>query len=594
MIILKKEELENTYQCSVCGEMHPNSSMCPVMKEKIKKTYSKKYTSYFWLNVMSLCLSQGKSFSNIINEVSYLENHYNFWNKKFDRTLEVFIEDIVSYVSYELDCTPKQLFQPTDLEAFLNILNEKFDYTFEIIPEDVFNESNKKIKYVFLYEHRNRSDFIGLFKKRECNLSENENLTFRIYKYAESANKCFYEIDAQLVYPTSIDLITKHFNPIPFSKTYTTWDNMNLYAEKKGVLANYTESLINTFWDCFSTEYNYLETDKYNDLIFYDFLRAAQVQNIYVKKRIRSNDYFVETPIICYNGEFKGTNNNSYCIYRFSLKIYDKNNPNRVYRDNYEEIYKNGGKLYDNCLIFLDIKTPDTERENISIYETVDDEKKLLTNIVEDLEKCIKQNEEILQNLSTPQNKKCLDFKDIIIKSNFFSCVKRGHTLQPYTGLIPVLKFDENNVPYEDYEEAYIGYCSKCNKYYMFNDVFEEISKNNKILCTVIEESKVLSPNFDFSNYTYKSQSILNALGYSVGRQANLSEDDRHSILQTAIDDNIVKKYDVIEYLRWLIRTRTPLANQKTAIAKWKNDLNFVEDYKRDENKYLIVKSIKK
>ena len=89
-------------------------------------------------------------------------------------------------------------------------------------------------------------------------MSENENLTFRIYKYAESANKCFYEIDAQLVYPTSIDLITKHLNPIPFSKTYTTWGSMNLYAEKKGVLADYIESLINTFWDCFSNRVSFV------------------------------------------------------------------------------------------------------------------------------------------------------------------------------------------------------------------------------------------------------------------------------------------------------------------------------------------------
>ena len=317
MIVLKKEELENTYLCSVCGEMHPNSSMCPVMQEKLENARSKKYISYFWLNVAAMCLSQEISLSDIVNKVSYLENYYNHWNKKHNLPIDVFIEDIVSYISYELDCTPKQLFQPTDIELFLNILKENFNFRCEIASEyDLKNtDDSVKVKYMFRFNEPNRLS------------SANNDLIFYLYKYNESANKHFYGINIDFSFKTFKGLVPiSCFNMYPLDVSCSINDEQ-IYAEKNGVLSNYIESLINENWDDFSTKYNYLKTNKYNSLIFYDFLRAVQNQNVYVKK--------AQKRIIFYDGEFKLYNNNSYHVCPFSLEIYDKTKPDTVFHNGY-------------------------------------------------------------------------------------------------------------------------------------------------------------------------------------------------------------------------------------------------------------------
>ena len=56
--------------------------------------------------------------------------------------------------------------------------------------------------------------------------------------------------------------------------------------------------------------------------------------------------------------------------------------------------------------------------------------------------------------------------------------------------------------------------------------------------------------------FQYKSQSVLNAMGYTVEAERDLSVDVRQKILREALDKKLFEIHDVLSYLNWLIKTR--------------------------------------
>ena len=66
----------------------------------------------------------------------------------------------------------------------------------------------------------------------------------------------------------------------------------------------------------------------------------------------------------------------------------------------------------------------------------------------------------------------------------------------------------------------------------------------------------------------------------------------RQKILGIIIDNKILSKSEIISYLDFFINQRLSLDNMKDAVAKWKEDRIFVENYKNDEYDQVRVNSI--
>lgn len=91
-----------------------------------------------------------------------------------------------------------------------------------------------------------------------------------------------------------------------------------------------------------------------------------------------------------------------------------------------------------------------------------------------------------------------------------------------------------------------------------------------------------------------RKESIIHLFGYNVGQIDNLSSQQRHKILACLMDRDIIKKYRIMEYLQYFINLNKAKENRFEAICKWTEDLNWVREYKIDNQRKYIIKAMNK
>lgn len=205
----------------------------------------------------------------------------------------------------------------------------------------------------------------------------------------------------------------------------------------------------------------------------------------------------------------------------------------------------------------------------------------LAKKIEDDIKK--KRDNEMDDNWDT----KIIKHTDVVAVTHSMVCHNMEHEIKPLRGIVQLLT-DENKVI--DYE-IYIGYCKVCDKYYMFQESYEKMLKAGKPLCTVYYKGEKIKEK-QHTPFRYRSQSVLHAMGYTVESNTNLSKEERQSILQRALESNLFQIHDLLDFLNWLIRTRESQTRYRIAVRKWKEDVAFVEDYKKNSREKINVDSI--
>ena len=88
--------------------------------------------------------------------------------------------------------------------------------------------------------------------------------------------------------------------------------------------------------------------------------------------------------------------------------------------------------------------------------------------------------------------------------------------------------------------------------------------------------------------------SPLKLNGYSVSQQDGYSRYDRQYILSTVIEKGALLKSEVVRYLEYFINMNGRRTGNEIALSKWKQDLEFVLQYKMSEQDEYEIKHIKK
>ena len=92
--------------------------------------------------------------------------------------------------------------------------------------------------------------------------------------------------------------------------------------------------------------------------------------------------------------------------------------------------------------------------------------------------------------------------------------------------------------------------------------------------------SNIVPDTFQSPVFSYKDraeESKLKKIGYSVSKSSTLSEKERQSLLQNAIEHGLVSKGYVITYLENQIRINGKKDANSVALYKWKRDLDFIK-----------------
>lgn len=178
-----------------------------------------------------------------------------------------------------------------------------------------------------------------------------------------------------------------------------------------------------------------------------------------------------------------------------------------------------------------------------------------------------------------------IDIYSVIILSNTLKC-STNHKTKDLIAKIPVLN--------EDGEISYLkinaSYCFECNRFTILKDDFCSI--RDIIMCKVIDETVEYQNNNESEFDIEQKKSILTQYGYNVQTKKGLSEQQRHIILSSLIEAHILTRREVIDHINTLIERGSKIPNWKTATQKWKDDKQFVAEYRSDSLPEVIFNNI--
>ncbi len=165
------------------------------------------------------------------------------------------------------------------------------------------------------------------------------------------------------------------------------------------------------------------------------------------------------------------------------------------------------------------------------------------------------------------------------------SCRKKGHNISSTTGLLA--NYSGNAI------KLNVNYCHSCKIYFISLSEYNHYRDRYGIMFgnLIIQEEK---SNGKVAYDKLRKESIIHLFGYNVGQIDNLSSQQRHKILACLMDRDIIKKYRIMEYLQYFINLNKAKENRFEAICKWTEDLNWVREYKIDNQRKYIIKAMNK
>lgn len=169
-----------------------------------------------------------------------------------------------------------------------------------------------------------------------------------------------------------------------------------------------------------------------------------------------------------------------------------------------------------------------------------------------------------------------------IYKGNI-RCRRHGHNVIQATAVMRGKSDNEIKMNVE--------YCTQCKKMILNYTSYQEY--RNKYGVIIGNLRMVTSDLFDGA-YDLAEESPLKLSGYNVGQQDDFDAETRHFILASIIYDNIMTKGEVIRYLQHFIRKKGAKESNWLALEKWKEDLEFVQNYNINIQPRIAIADIKR
>lgn len=178
-----------------------------------------------------------------------------------------------------------------------------------------------------------------------------------------------------------------------------------------------------------------------------------------------------------------------------------------------------------------------------------------------------------------------IDVYSVIILSNTLHC-SLNHKTRDILAKLPTI----NKQGELEYTEVSASYCQECNRFTILKEDYNAI--NGVIICKIQDEtSEYKNSDTDTIEIAHR-RSILANYGYNVQTKADLSEKQRHIILSTIIEANIMNRRDIINHIKGQIDRGSKIPIYKRAVSKWKADREYVTNYKQNDLPEIIFNEV--
>lgn len=563
---MAKKEFISNRKCSLCGEIH-GMALCPIINAKLEKHDKSKNRNFLMANVLLECIHKKISFQYLLKEYNELVSEWNDFPN--DGIPVVCLDTPTEYFAAALDCNASKFFKKPEITTreFVDIISGDREDDFDITP----NFDGKSGSIILNLNH------VPAIEDLEENYLWPPEMHLEKKFFANKEPE--YRLGIQV-----ISVPKTRFQSVDTCSCY----ELELVSETNGNLRDFFEKKYDECWTDIAIDKS-LDDEKFN--IWINRLIRATQNNLLNWEKMRYHDRFSTvyggTDVELYfDSDMKG--NSSICIRT------NKGLGTHFYWSEYQEWFNNNKSYWNRFNENIDEFRPwDDPMPELLPEEKIGepllkDNSSIRESIVklEILFESIKKSEEI--KISKDLRTKHIEYADTVVSSASLICNSRAHSILPYIGIIKLLIPDNEIINYQ----IYTGYCRDCDKYYIFERDYEEMLKAGIPLCNIFDKDNPQSKsNIPFR---YKSQSVLSAMGYTVDKNVDLSSDRRHEILLEALKKDFFSIHDLLDFLNWLVATRKTQKKYTSAIEKWNEDINFIENYKKSERKTVYISSIHK
>lgn len=570
-------EKDTNRVCLACGENH-NGKTCPLILKKLNKYVNSCKKNYLLGNILLKCIEEETDFLQILLEIAELneEAYETFW--MLDTILP--IEQSIEYFAASLNCSSREFFKnPEKTVEEYSALIRVSDYEYAFWGKDDYGKITNIDIPIEIAEYTN-IETVPNFGHWTTN-----GYSYTLSKIRGDNDNWIYNLYLNLPITICQEYSTGYQKKkYPNGRTYffsgmdeTSSKDFLLATDCNGIFEKFFEKELNNCWidDELITDVS-LDDNRYKIWI--------NKLNIATKQRLLQWTKFENQQCKKYR-TFYGQTEIIICIYK---KIGDASKSKLEIE--LESAFKHmqckpGKKIYTSLELYirnqeggLGIRYRDTfdDINDIKYDQRIVALSRLIDTFIVD-----KENGQFLPELK----KISIEYSDVIMAT--YSMICHNHFVKPLRGIVQLLTKENMQITYE----IYVGYCAECNLYYCFKDDYLEMYKHGTPLCVVYNEDTNESKN-KISTFQYKSQSVLKAMGYSVGMEADLSSGERQDILATALHNKLFEIHDLISFLNWLIQTRKAQSKYNNAVKRWKEDLEFVKQYEIKKREKVNIDGI--
>lgn len=199
-------------------------------------------------------------------------------------------------------------------------------------------------------------------------------------------------------------------------------------------------------------------------------------------------------------------------------------------------------------------------------------------------------------NLKAIQNKqqgdkKSSDINNVgvtaIVLNDNRKCTNNKHDVVDLNAIIRIVE-DNGNISTCTVPAAY---CKECDTYFMLKKDYKIAKAKGKILCPIIDftqKGKSQNANKNLSS----SESRIHQLGYNVQRGSNYTKEQRQVILANIIENTNISKHEIESCIMRPMLQHKNQPNYSEAVMAWKNDLEFIVNYKKGNMLEVLVDKI--
>lgn len=566
----------NNRVCLACGQVH-QGTICPLIKKKLNKYANYKKKNYLIGNIFLKCIEKQVDFLQILREI--VEQNERVYDVSYEFNTILPIESSIEYFAVSLGCSSRDFFKDPQktLEEYKKLLFVSYSES----PFIARDENSGKVDRIDIpFEI---SAYTEVNTVASSPIWGNTEYTYTLSKERKDDDKWEYnlymDLPAFIIQMYKDECYKKKI--YPYGRTYYFSGMRHISATDFLLASDYNGILKEIFED----ELNFLWTD--SELILDIPLKDERYEIwsdkllIATRKRLLQWDKYERETYTEYSTFYEQTE-----IQLHIHKNLKEKSESKIYFENLDESIEFGpGKKHSGSQLFIRNSEAGL---GVCFRDTIYDEKDIwfdskATTLAKVIDLYIADDKKgnFYQNLKV----KKIEHTDVIVMT--YSMICHDRSIVPLRGIVQLLTDENKQMGYE----LYVGYCSECNKYYCFIEDCWKMLTYGKPLCAITRwnattDKKSVNP------FRYKSQSVLNAMGYSVGIESDLTVEERQKILSTALQSGLFDVHDLISFLNWLIQTRKTQAKYTTAIGKWQEDLDYVKNYELEKRQKVNIEEI--